>query len=140
MLIAALLGLLISATVNANPLLSIGGSDNYVYHSDKLNVNVNMPSDWQGKVTTTENDQAVTVSYNNPGGQPVFLYSINKVDVKTWMNVKDNLTGVHVVSNKDGEVYFVQLTDKTSVKGANSKEFKTIVANLNDVLANVKVG
>jgi len=137
---ALILGVFVSAATQANPRLFNDGNDSYVYHSTKLNVSINMPADWQGKVTTTENEGTVTVSYNNPGAQQVFLYSVNKVDQQTWMNVKDNLQGVHVISNKDGMVYFVELTDKISIKGANAKEFKAIVAGLNDMLANIKVG
>lgn len=140
MLIAMVFGWFISTNAVAACHLNKGGNDTYVYHSTKLNVNINMPGDWQNKVTEIENDQTITVSYNNPGAQPVFLYSVNKISEQTYMNIKDQLQGVHIVAQKDGEVYFVQFTDKSSLKGANDKEFKAIVANLNDVLANISVG
>jgi hypothetical protein len=54
------------------------------------------------------------------------------------MAIKDGLSESHVVARKDGQIYFVQLTDKTSIKGANAKDYKAIVANLDDVLANIK--
>jgi hypothetical protein len=140
MLIAVIAGWIINSTTNAAPHQDVRGGDNYTYHSDKLDVNIYMPDDWKDKVTTKEDDRSITVSYNNAGGQPVFLYSVTKIAEQMWLNIKDGLSDAHIVAHKDGNVYFVQLTDKTSIKGANDKEFKAIVANLNDVLANVKAG
>ncbi len=139
MLIAVITGWFISNITNAATRQDKGGNDNYVYHSSKLNVDISMPGDWRDKVSTKEDNQSVTVSYNNPGGQPVFLYSLTKIAEQAWMNIKDGLSETHVVAHKDGQIYFVQLTDKTSIKGANAKEYKAIVANLDDVLANIKV-
>jgi hypothetical protein len=140
MLIAVIAGWIINSATNAAPHGDTNGGDNYVYHSDKLNVNINMPDDWRNKIITKEDDRAITVLYNNQGGQPVFLYSVTKIAEQMWLNIKDGLSDVHIVAHKNGEIYFVQLTDKTSIKGANSKEFKAMVANLNDVLANIRVG
>jgi hypothetical protein len=134
MLIVLLSGFL-SAAQGSTP----GNNGDYVYQSKNLNVQITMPGEWQDKVRAIETDQSVTFSYTNPGGQPVFLYSITKIPEQTWMNIKEQLINVHVITEKNGTVYFVETTDKTSIKGNNAKEFKSIVNHLGDILHNIQV-
>ena len=134
-LLALVTGLVSMTAKAGTPSLN----SNYVYQNQALNLTINMPDAWQGKVKVTETDQSVSFSYTNTGGSPIFLYSVTKVNEQTWLNIKDQLQNVHVVANKNGVVYFVQLTDKTSIKGANAAEFKTIVDQLNDVMHSVQI-
>jgi len=133
LLVALLIGFLCSVRAG-----SMGDSGNYVYTNQNLHVQITMPADWQEKMKVTETDQVITFSYINPGGQPVFLYSVTKISEQNWMAIKDQLTNVHIVAEKDGTVYFVELTDKTSIKSANAKEFKAIVDQLDEIWHSIK--
>jgi hypothetical protein len=133
-LIALVTGLLTGSVKAITP--ADGG---YVYKSQNLNLQVTMYFDWQSKAKIDETSQSVTFDYTNPGSQQVFLYSITKISEQSWLNIKDQMQNVHVVADKGGMVYFVELTDKASIKGPNAKEYKDIVEHLDDIPHSVQL-
>jgi len=133
-LIALVTGLLIGSAKASTP-----ENGTYVYQNTNLNLQITMAFDWQSKAKVDETPQSVTFAYTNPGSQQVFLYSITKISEQSWLAVKDQMDNAHVVAEKNGMVYFVQLTDKTSIKGPNAKEYKDIVESLNDIPHSVQI-
>ncbi len=133
-LIALVTGLLMGSAKASTP-----ENGSYVYQSPNLHLQVTMSFDWQTKAKVDETPQSVTFAYTNPGSKEVFLYSITKISEQSWLTIKDQLPNAHVVAEKDGMVYFVELTDKTSIKGANAKEYKEIVEHLDDIPHSVQL-
>jgi hypothetical protein len=108
------------------------------YQNTNLKIALQLPDEWQSKVTIEESDNQVVFKYSNPGGQPVFLLAINRVTEAQWMDIKDQLTNSKLLSHKNGMIIYVEITDQAKIKGANSKEFAGIVSKLNDVVQSYK--
>ena len=55
------------------------------------------------------------------------------------MNVKAQLANAKVLDNKNGMIYFLMVTDKQKVKGADNEKYSQVMNGLNDLIASIKI-
>jgi hypothetical protein len=110
----------------------------YPFQSAKLSIEVQLPDEWKSKFITEETDNSIVFKYGNPGGQPAFLFSINKISDVQWMNVKDQLSNAGMLIHAGNTIYYYEKTDNTSIKGANKDDYKSVVAHLDEVIKTAK--
>ena len=103
----------------------------YTFQSDKLAIKLEVPDTWKSRIVSEETANAVVFKYSNPGGQPVFLFSINKTTDAQWIAIKDEISNSGLLIHTGSTIYYFEKTDATRIKGTNNDEYKTIVSNTN---------
>ena len=104
-----------------------------------MHFQLSIPTEWQNKIVNEETENAVIFRYTNPGTEnPVYLFSISKVNQKVWMTVKENIYNGSVLINRDGYIVYSETTKENSLRGKNNDEFKQLLARVNEVVKTFK--
>ncbi|MEI7802124.1 MAG: hypothetical protein WCI97_05745 [Bacteroidota bacterium] len=130
----ACFALLVSAENKIN-----SASDSFNFTSSQMHFQLSLPVEWQNKIVNEESENSVVFRYTNPGySKPVFLFAINKVSEKLWMDLKENIYSGMVLIHQDGNIVYSETTRENSLRGKNNEEFKQMLARVNEVVKTFK--
>lgn len=130
----ASIGIYGKTTSTVNP-----GIDYYNFTSDKLNFQLTIPLDLKNNLIINETENSVVFKYDfHNYSNTVFLFSINKVADKSWIQLQDNLKNTLVLNNKGGYITYSEIAQENNLQGKNKNEFKNILTRVNELLKSYK--
>ena len=105
--------------------------------------------DFQKKVSMIRKDQPVLVycaagSRSAKAAEQMSQMGFTKIynlqgGYNGWMNVQAQLVNAKVLDNKNGMIYFLMVTDKQKMKGADSEKYNQVMQNMNSLIASIKI-
>lgn len=117
----------------------ISGTDNYNFTSNQLNFQLTIPMEFKNKLTIDETENSVIFKYDNPTyPNDVYLFSINKVNEKIWMQVQENIYNGVVLSNKDGFITYSENTRENTLRVKNKDEFEKLLGSISEIVKTFK--
>ncbi|GDX51846.1 hypothetical protein LBMAG27_08930 [Bacteroidota bacterium] len=117
----------------------ISGTDNFNFTSNTMNFELTIPMDLKNKLVINETENSVVFNYDNPGyPNDVFLFSINKVSEKTWMQLHENIYNGIVLTNNDGFITYSETTKENTLRGKNRDEFEQMLGNIHEIVKTYK--
>lgn len=117
----------------------ISDTDNYNFTSNHLNFQLTISIELKTKLIIEETENSVIFKYDNPNYQnDVYLFSINKVNEKIWMQVQENIYNGVVLNNKDGFITYSEITRENTLRGKNKDEFEKLLGSINEIVKTFK--
>ena len=68
-----------------------------------------------------------------------FLFSVTKIPDQQWAKVKSQMPDAQLIAHKNESIYFVQRTNKETVKGANSATYAQVYPLLDQLIQSIQV-
>ena len=125
---------LVSGT-NSNALPSV----NPVVTNVTILFSISIPESLNSSIVREETETAVNFNFKKADGTTSFLFSVNKISASEWMNMKAQLANAKVLDNKNGMIYFLMITDKQKMKGADSEKYNQVMQDLNSLIGSIKI-
>lgn len=130
----ASIGIYGKTTSSVNP-----GIDYYNFTSDKLNFQLSIPLDLKNNLIINETENSVVFKYDfHNYSNTVFLFSINKVTDKSWLQLQGNFKNTLVLNNKGGFITYSEIALENNLRGKNKNEFRNILVRVNELLKTYK--
>ena len=130
-----LLSILLVSETNSNA----SSTANPVVTNVTVQFSISIPEPLNSSIEREETETAVNFNFKKADGTTSFLFSVNKISSDDWMNVKAQLANAKVLDNKNGKIYFLMVTDKQKVKGADNEKYSQVMNGLNDLIASIKI-
>ena len=125
--------LIFSSQVNANSFVKP------VVTSSTVQFSITIPESFSSSIIREETETVVNFNFKKADGTTSFLFSVNKIATADWMNVQAQLVNAKVLDNKNGMIYFLMVTDKQKMKGADSEKYNQVMQNMNSLIASIKI-
>ena len=100
---------------------------------------ISIPETLNSAIVREETETAVNFNFKKADGTTSFLFSVNKIPANDWMKVQAQLSDAKVLDNKAGMIYFLMITDKQKMKGADSEKYSQVMNSLNDLISSIKI-
>lgn len=84
-------------------------------------------------------DNSVHYKFKKSDGTTQFLFAVNKVTEQQWLAIKDQLTNASVQAHKNGFIYYVERTDKTSMKGPDKDAYANVYRQLDTIIRSIDI-
>ena len=130
-----LLSILLVSETNSNA----SSTANPVVTNVTVQFSISIPASLNSSIEREETETAVNFNFKKADGTTSFLFSVNKISTDDWMNVKAQIANAKVLDNKNGMIYFLMVTDKQKVKGADNEKYSQVMNGLNDLIASIKI-
>lgn len=90
-------------------------------------------------ITKETVDNSVRYLFKKSDGTTQFLFAVTKVSEQQWMLIKDQLTNATMQAHKNGFIYYVERTDKSSLKGADKDSYANVYNQLDAIVRSIDV-
>ncbi len=119
----------VNAIANAKPVVTTA----------TVQFSIAIPETLSTSIVREETETAVNFNFKKEDGTTSFLFSVNKIAAADWMNLQSQMANAKVLDNKSGMIYFMMLTDKQKMKGADSEKYNQVMQNMNAFIASIKI-
>ena len=110
-----------------------------VVSSTTVQFSIAIPEALGISIVREETETAVNFNFKKADGTNSFLFSVNKMAATDWLNLQSQLVNAKVLDNKNGIIYFLMVTDKQKMKGADCEKYSSVTQNLNALIASIKI-
>ncbi len=110
-----------------------------VVSSTTVQFSIAIPEALGISIVREETETAVNFNFKKADGTNSFLFSVNKMAATDWLNLQSQLVNAKVLDNKNGIIYFLMVTDKQKMKGADCEKYSSVMQNLNALIASIKI-
>ena len=108
-------------------------------NASTVQFSVSIADQWSTMITRKETDNMVVFSFKKADGTAEFLFSVCRIADADWVNVKDALSGAHVIEHKNGMFYVAMQTSKSKLRGRGNENFESIISNLSEMISSIRI-
>lgn len=119
----------VNAIANAKPVVTTA----------TVQFSIAIPETLSTSIVREETETAVNFNFKKEDGTTSFLFSVNKIAAADWMNLQSQIANAKVLDNKNGMIYFLMVTEKQKMKGADSEKYNQVMQNMNAFIASIKI-
>ena len=100
---------------------------------------LNIPANLESRIERTEADNAVHYTFKTSGGESLYLFSIKKASYEQWNILRTQLENESLIGSKDNLIYYVEVTNRRSLKGQDKQAYAEVYAQLDSIIDSIKL-
>jgi hypothetical protein len=104
-----------------------------------LSLSVNIPDQWKSAIIRVDENETTTFKLDNGNAPAVFLFSVTKIPDQQWAKVKSQMPDSKLIAHKNESIYFVQRTNKETIKGANSATYAQVYPLIDQLIQSIQI-
>jgi len=99
---------------------------------------VSIPASIESRLVNEAAENTVIYKFKKADGSLQFLFSINKVSYEQWTLVRSQIPEAKLLGQKDGTIYYAELTTRKSMKDADKQAYAEAVGQLDAIVQSIK--
>ena len=109
------------------------------FKMSSLSISVTIPDQWKSSIIRVDENEMTIFKLDNGNAPATFLFSVTKIPDQQWAKVKSQMPEAQLIAHKNESIYFVQRTNKETVKGANSATYAQVYPLLDQLIQSIQV-
>jgi len=123
----------------ANSMKSLPASEATAPEPASVQFLISIPDEFTSHIIRENGQDAVYFKFKGSNGGTDFLFQVSRISELQWLQVKSQLAHPVILDHKNGFIYYSIRTNKSHIKGPDSKTYDEIYGRLQQLINSIVI-
>ncbi|MEO6167653.1 MAG: hypothetical protein ABIO46_07070 [Chitinophagales bacterium] len=100
---------------------------------------ISIPAEYSSTIIRENVENGSYFWFKKSDGSKQFLFQVNKISEGQWIGIKGQLNNPVILDHKNGSVYYVQVTDKSRIKGNDAVLYEQVYGRIRQMIGTIVI-
>lgn len=128
--------------LNAQPKSSINSITEIVSgvpEPASVQFTISIPAEYSSTIIRENVENGSYFWFKKSDGSGQFLFQVNKIAEGQWIGIKGQLNNPTILDHKNGNVYYVQVSDKARIKGNDAALYEQVYGRIRQLISTIVI-
>lgn len=100
---------------------------------------ISIPAEYSSTIIRENVEHGSYFWFKKSDGSRQFLFQVNKIAEGQWIGIKGQLNNPTILDHKNGNVYYVQVSDKDRIKGDDAALYEQVYGRIRQLISTIVI-